>query len=179
VAGFERQQQQKNETERRRKERSLSVNKRFVCVFVHVWPSGYLNANEGDHDGLGCSQSRLHIINIHVSRSLCVSWRRKCSLGSSAQDGKKKVNTFSYLRCFILFSFFLSLQQVIARPAKKLIPMKILWTITAAQISVSSHFLFQFPGGIEFNYILFVFQSRGLNFDACDATKLAARNPKC
>jgi hypothetical protein len=35
-----------------------------------------------------------------------VSRRRKRSLGSSAQD-RKKVNTFSYLRFFIRFSFLI------------------------------------------------------------------------
>lgn len=113
----------------------------MCLLFVHVSPSGYLNANEGDHDGLGCSQSRLHIINIHVSLSLalCVSRRRKRSLGSSAQDEKKGQYLFvpqiSY--SFLFFVVFLSLQPMIARPAKKLIHMKILWTIIAAQISVS------------------------------------------
>lgn len=97
------------ETKRRREKKSsclLSVS--YVCLlFVHVSPSGYLNANEGDHDGLGCSQSRLHIINIHVSLSLalCVSRRRKRSLGSSAQDEKKRSIPFR-TSDFLFVSFF-------------------------------------------------------------------------
>jgi hypothetical protein len=53
---------------------------------------------------LVCILSTYTSISLSLARWLCVSWRRKCvySLGSSAQDGKK-VNTFSYLRFFILF----------------------------------------------------------------------------
>ena len=127
---------------RREKKSSCLLSVSYVCLlFVHVSPSGYLNANEGDHDGLGCSQSRLHIINIHVSlsRSLCVCLGAgNVALVRLHRMKKRSIpfRTSDFL--FVSFLFvFLSLQPMIARPAKKLIHMKILWTIIAAQISVS------------------------------------------